>query len=66
MGSATAIEKAHRELPSKQALDEAGEIKIQDKDGNEIAFSSLFAGKSEGEKQLIVFIRHFFCGSCEQ
>lgn len=53
---------AHRELPDEKTLAEAGEIMIKDKDGGQLALKSLWSGKAQGEKQLIVFIRHFFCG----
>lgn len=53
---------AHRALPDKKAVEAAGELLIKDGKGNEIAFKSLFADKPAGEKQLIVFVRHFFCG----
>ncbi|KAF7196419.1 Peroxiredoxin-like 2C [Pseudocercospora fuligena] len=66
MGSASANEKSHRELPSPQTLAQAGDLKIKDKDGNEIPFKDLYTGKADNERQLIIFIRHFFCGSCEQ
>ncbi|KXT02722.1 hypothetical protein AC578_5430 [Pseudocercospora eumusae] len=66
MGSASANEMSHRELPSPQALAQAGDLKIKDQDGNEIPFKQLYTGKADNERQLIIFIRHFFCGSCEQ
>jgi hypothetical protein len=53
---------AHRELPSKEALDKAGEHMIQDENGNEIAFKTLYTDKPADERQLIIFVRHFFCG----
>jgi hypothetical protein len=53
---------AHRALPEKKVLDAAGEHLIQDEKGNEIAFKSLYTDKPAGERQLIVFVRHFFCG----
>lgn len=66
MGDSTVDEKtpSHRELPSKQVLEEAGNITIKDKDGNEIPFKSLYLDKPQEERQLIVFVRHFFCGVC--
>lgn len=53
---------AHRALPDQKAVDAAGELLIKDEKGNEIAFKSLFADKPADERQLIVFVRHFFCG----
>lgn len=53
---------AHRELPSKETVQKAGEHMIKDETGNEIAFKTLYADKPADERQLIVFVRHFFCG----
>lgn len=47
-------------LPNAKTLQEAGELKIQDENGTEVPFRSLYEGKPG--RQLIVFIRHFFCG----
>lgn len=57
------IPEEHYELPSAEALKEAGELKIQDEYGREIPFKQLYEGKSG--QRLIIFIRHFFCSSCE-
>ncbi|KAM3418457.1 hypothetical protein BST61_g4443 [Cercospora zeina] len=65
MATSIADEK-RRELPSQATLDEVGEINIKDKDGKEVPFKSLYTGKPANERQLVIFIRHFFCGSCEQ
>ena len=46
--------------PSAEVLQQAGDLKIKDESGNEVAFKSLYEGQSG--RQLIVFIRHFFCG----
>lgn len=53
---------AHRALPEKKTVETAGEHLIKDEKGNEIAFKSLYTDKPAGERQLIVFVRHFFCG----
>lgn len=62
MGASTAEDDRRRELPTEAALSEAGEIMIKDKDGKEIALKSLYTGKPADERQLLIFIRHFFCG----
>ncbi|KAJ4397528.1 hypothetical protein N0V93_001759 [Gnomoniopsis smithogilvyi] len=59
-------EGSHRQLPDDKALAEAGDVMIKDKEGNSLPFKSLWTGKPENERQLIVFVRHFFCGSCKQ
>lgn len=43
-----------------KTLQEAGELKLKDENGKEVPFKSLYEGQSG--RQLIVFIRHFFCG----
>lgn len=50
----------HYELPSLETLHEAGELMIKDEYGKEVPFKSLYEGKKG--QQLIIFIRHFFCG----
>lgn len=54
----------HRELPDEKSLAEAGEVMIKDKDGGQIPLKSLWTDKAQNERQLIVFVRHFFCGVC--
>lgn len=57
------VPEEHYELPSIETLKEAGELMIKDEYGKETPFKSLYEGK--GGQRLIIFIRHFFCGSCE-
>lgn len=65
-GTATAgTEKedlSHRQLPSPSVLAEAGDLTIKDSAGNTVPLKSLYADKPSSEQQLIIFIRHFFCG----
>lgn len=49
--------------PTPAALASAGEIPVYDSVGNSRLFKSLFSvGEVVGDRQLIIFIRHFFCG----
>jgi hypothetical protein len=54
--------------PTQEALDSAGAIPIFDEDGNSRLFSSIYDGPNAiGDQQLIIFVRHFFCGvSCRR
>lgn len=45
--------------PDETVLQEAGDLKVLDESGKETPFRDLF--NTEG-RQVIVFIRHFFCG----
>jgi hypothetical protein len=51
------------DLPTEEILDEAGDIPIYDSLGNVKPFKSLYSGDTAiGEQQLVIFVRHFFCG----
>ena len=52
--------EAHYKLPDAKTLQQVGELKIKDENGNEIPFKSLY--ENQPGQQLIVFIRHFYCG----
>jgi len=52
--------------PSAEKWQQAAELPIFDSEGNIRTFSSLFTGPdSIGDRQLIVFVRHFYCGACQ-
>lgn len=53
-------EAAHYQLPDAGTLKEVGEFLIKDENGKEIQFKSLYEDKPG--RQLVVFIRHFYCG----
>ena len=53
-------QEAFYALPDAKIPQAAGELKIKDENDHEITFKSLYEGK-EG-RQLIVFVRHFYCG----
>lgn len=49
----------HTVLPDQKTLDEAGELPVLNESGKKIPFRDFY--NTEG-RQVIVFIRHFFCG----
>ncbi|KAF7784882.1 hypothetical protein Agabi119p4_1047 [Agaricus bisporus var. burnettii] len=51
-----------RHLPSEEELKKAGDCNVLDSQGNEVQFSSIYSAN----KTIIVFIRHFFCGRCQE
>ncbi|KAK0452834.1 AhpC/TSA antioxidant enzyme-domain-containing protein [Desarmillaria tabescens] len=53
------------EIPKQSALAEAFELEILDGKGSTVNFGSLLPSDPP-EKVVVVFIRHFFCGSCKQ
>jgi hypothetical protein len=52
--------------PDADAMAEAADVPIFDSHGNARPFKSLYSGElAMGEQQLVIFIRHFFCGVCK-
>jgi len=49
-------------IPTPQVLSEVSALEIFDVNGGKLRFGTLF----ESEKAIIVFIRHFFCGVCQE
>ncbi|KAI0636624.1 AhpC/TSA antioxidant enzyme-domain-containing protein [Trametes polyzona] len=48
--------------PSSDFLSNAAALTVFDQDGKEVSFGSLI----NDQKTVVVFIRHFFCGTCQQ
>lgn len=49
--------------PDDNLLAQAGKIPIFDSDGKGRPFSSIYSGDTAlGEQQMVIFVRHFFCG----
>ncbi|KAF2725833.1 hypothetical protein K431DRAFT_280559 [Polychaeton citri CBS 116435] len=63
MASGAADQAAAPSLPDAPTLQLAGELPIQDKDGLTHRFSDLYTSPGQ---HLVIFIRHFFCGNCEE
>ncbi|KAI1794684.1 AhpC/TSA antioxidant enzyme-domain-containing protein [Ganoderma leucocontextum] len=49
-------------FPSPEVLTTAAALNVYDDTGNEVSFGSLI----KDQKTIVVFIRHFWCGSCQQ
>ncbi|KAK5170461.1 uncharacterized protein LTR77_005049 [Saxophila tyrrhenica] len=57
-------QEAHYQLPDAKALEEAGNLLVRDENGNETPFKSLY--ENQPGRRLCVFVRHFYCGHCEE
>lgn len=61
---------AIEEIPSDGAVKTAFEHPIYASDGSVLPFSSLFDNHNESssppDRILVIFIRHFFCGNCQE
>ncbi|RVX66751.1 hypothetical protein B0A52_08944 [Exophiala mesophila] len=58
---------ADETLPSQVIINQAFETTIYATDGTAIPFGSLFTNDTHGQERiLVIFIRHFFCGNCQE
>ena len=54
------------DVPTQSQLDTAANIPIYDPEGNSRPFRHLYQGaEHQGQRQLIIFVRHFYCGVCQ-
>ncbi|CAJ2502835.1 Uu.00g102290.m01.CDS01 [Anthostomella pinea] len=53
-------------LPSVQTLRKIEDYTVLDNDGKSHTFKSLYASHNVARRVLIIFIRHFFCGNCQE
>lgn len=62
----TVTDETYRELPSAETLREAGHLRVKNEGGIEVDFNTLYTVSNAQKRQFIIFIRHFFCGACEE
>ncbi|KAG9242903.1 AhpC/TSA antioxidant enzyme-domain-containing protein [Calycina marina] len=56
----------NNEIPSQEMLNNMAEISVLDRDGRSIPFKSIYTGPNVARRVLVIFIRHFFCGNCQE
>ncbi|KAI0002761.1 AhpC/TSA antioxidant enzyme-domain-containing protein [Xylariaceae sp. FL0662B] len=54
------------DLPTLETLRKIETYIVLDRDGKSRPFKSLYAGHNVARRVLIIFIRHFFCGNCQE
>ncbi|KAI0473081.1 AhpC/TSA antioxidant enzyme-domain-containing protein [Xylariaceae sp. FL0804] len=54
------------DLPSAQTLRAIEDYTVLDRDGKSHTFKSLYAGHNAARRVLLIFVRHFFCGNCQE
>ncbi|KAF9793154.1 AhpC/TSA antioxidant enzyme-domain-containing protein [Thelephora terrestris] len=50
-----------RDIPTSENIATVSKLEVRDEKGKAVTFGSLF----ENQKTMVIFIRHFFCGSCQ-
>ncbi|KAA8565298.1 hypothetical protein EYC84_011021 [Monilinia fructicola] len=58
--------ETNNELPSQEMLRKVESMIVLDKDGKARPFKSLYSGPNVARRVLVIFIRHFFCGNCQE
>lgn len=61
MASTTATE-TQSTIPDTQVLDAIAKYDVLDESGKAVPFGSLYTGEAAQRRQLIIFIRHYYCG----
>ncbi|KAL4790915.1 AhpC/TSA antioxidant enzyme-domain-containing protein [Aspergillus venezuelensis] len=57
---------APSEIPCAQTLSQIADYKLLDRQGKELSFSDIVNGPNAPDRTLVLFVRHFFCGSCQE
>ncbi|KAL8744194.1 MAG: hypothetical protein Q9190_003541 [Brigantiaea leucoxantha] len=52
--------------PSRSDLEKVADLPVLDPEGNPHTFKSLYASNPAIKQTLVIFIRHFFCGNCQE
>lgn len=58
--------QTNNDLPAIETLRKIETYTVLDSDGKSHTFKSLYAGHNSPRRVLIIFIRHFFCGNCQE
>ncbi|KAF3388385.1 Thioredoxin-like protein AAED1 [Penicillium rolfsii] len=53
-------------LPSVDTIRKVEDYTVFDNKGEKHSFKSIYDGPGSTERVLVIFIRHFFCGSCQE
>ncbi|PQE21053.1 fmHP protein [Rutstroemia sp. NJR-2017a WRK4] len=56
----------NNEIPTQEVLSKVESMLVLDKDGKTRPFKTLYSGPNVARRVLIIFIRHFFCGNCQE
>ncbi|KAF2026459.1 hypothetical protein EK21DRAFT_115809 [Setomelanomma holmii] len=54
------------DLPTEKDLARVGDLLVLDEKGGSRPFKELYNAPHVAPRQLIIFIRHFFCGNCQE
>lgn len=58
--------EVNNDIPSERDLKRVEDLVVLDSSGESRPFKSIYRGEGVAPRQLIIFIRHFFCGNCQE
>ncbi|KAF8855151.1 hypothetical protein BDZ45DRAFT_596065 [Acephala macrosclerotiorum] len=58
--------KTNNKLPSLKTLKKVENLPVLDEEGKTVLFKSLYIGPNVARRVMVIFIRHFFCGNCQE
>lgn len=56
----------NNDIPTEKDLKRIDDLLVLDSSGESRPFKDLYKGEGVAPRQLIIFIRHFFCGNCQE
>ncbi|GKT60548.1 peroxiredoxin family protein [Colletotrichum tofieldiae] len=58
--------QTNNDLPTPETLKKIENYVVLDRHGKSHTFKSLYSGRNVARRVLVIFIRHFFCGNCQE
>ncbi|KAK2004222.1 hypothetical protein LX36DRAFT_480297 [Colletotrichum falcatum] len=58
--------QTNNDLPTPQTLKKIENYVVLDRHGKSHSFKSLYTGRNVARRVLVIFVRHFFCGNCQE
>ncbi|TLS23806.1 hypothetical protein PpBr36_08200 [Pyricularia pennisetigena] len=58
--------QSNNDLPSAATLRKIENYVVLDRHGKSHTFRSLYSGRNVARRVLVIFVRHFFCGNCQE
>ncbi|EKD20245.1 fmHP [Drepanopeziza brunnea f. sp. 'multigermtubi' MB_m1] len=56
----------NNDIPSQAVLKSVENVSILDQEGRSIPFKNLYSGPNVARRVMVIFIRHFYCGNCQE
>ncbi|MCJ1391919.1 hypothetical protein MMC18_004786 [Xylographa bjoerkii] len=58
--------KVSQKSPTQAELSKVAELPLLTAQNESIPFKGLYTGEREGRRVMVIFLRHFFCGNCQE